>query len=244
MKQMRFLLIGFFAAALVVFLAGPVSAYKTGNFGADFPSWGDITIPTTAINDGFQGTWFQYPNPGSFVRDPLNPRPEPQLPTGAPPTFWNEWWYDDPFVKGGKWINISFTWASLNQGIPGTNFPAPVDFHVTINWTNGGWVGQATPPIGATADPEQYIVRMTPWTFHFDPATGAGDQPGLWTSGKYWLPIDYNPEWVSVDVRGENVSISGGVLLHECAPVPLPAAVWLLGPGLLGIAALRRKFRG
>jgi hypothetical protein len=69
----------------------------------------------------------------------------------------------------------------------------------------------------------------------------AFDPGGTWDSGVYWLPIPYNPEWVSVDVQGMNVMIWNGIIEHQC--VPIPAAVWLLGSGLIGLVGVRRKFK-
>jgi len=41
------------------------------------------------------------------------------------------------------------------------------------------------------------------------------------------------------------VDINGGkqLLITEAQPVPIPAAVWLFGSGLLGLAGSRRKFQ-
>ncbi len=86
-------------------------------------------------------------------------------------------------------------------------------------------------------------MRITPWDFNYGGALPSG---GHFDSGVYYLPINFNPVWVSVDVRPDGPlgtwGISNGVILHQC--VPLPAAVWLLGPGLVGLGMLRRKFKG
>lgn len=158
------------------------------------------------LNSGYNSMWYRYPQPSA---------PEP-LP------WWNEWFWNDPYIPGGKWVQVSFDYKLLIPDLPG-------DVFITINWTNGLWVGQNTPPIWSDPpgyDPEMYIERLSnpqynmnleDWRFHLEPGT----PPGHWDSGKIWLPIDYNPEWVSIDVQGMgNVGIWNGVILHECVPEP------------------------
>ena len=63
-------------------------------------------------------------------------------------------------------------------------------------------------------------------------------------SGEIIIP-DYNPEWVSIDVRwdgaiggGSSVDISG-TICHEC--IPEPAAFLLLAIGSLAVLKRKRK---
>jgi len=179
-------------------------------------------------------SWFRY--------QPL-PETGPALANALPWQFWwNEWWYNDPFLQpGAKWIQLGFTWKPIDP-------LQPVDFHIIINWTNGGWIGKNAPPIpfgqpgGNTDNPERYIVRANAYDFFWEPVPGqVGNSPWSFTYDKFWIR-EYNPEWVSVDVRGANFELIPGWIEHQC--VPLPAAVWLLGPGLVGLGVLRRRFRG
>ena len=111
-------------------------------------------------------------------------------------------------------------------------------------------MGTPGPPIpGAGYDPEIYIERLTDYQAMYP------DQDYTWViqgavgeEGDFykfvWLPIDYNPEWVSIDIRGENISIIGGYINHQCSPVPIPGAILLLGSGLVGLVGIRRKVTG
>jgi hypothetical protein len=106
---------------------------------------------------------------------------------------------------------------------------------------------QYDPPFTA----EDYLERLSPIRFG-DGFLLNGEEldfymPWYWDeeNGIFWtewfpLPIDYNPEWVSIDARGESVIITGE-LEHVCEAVPLPGAVWLLGSGLLGLLGLRKR---
>jgi len=42
---------------------------------------------------------------------------------------------------------------------------------------------------------------------------------------------------------GNTIVLSGGGELLPGNPVPLPGALWLFGPGLVGLAAMRRRFK-
>lgn len=212
---------GFRIAIVLLLTAAAAAEIREGFFQVDV--YGPEALQwDPALNSGFDSKWYCYPQSQGTVPPPQE---NPPLP------WWNEWWWNDPFIKGGKWIQVSFDYKLINPNQPG-------DVAITINWTNGLWVGQNTPPIWADPpayDPEMYIERLTDpeynvnldWHFHLDPF----DPGGHWDSGVYWLPIPYNPEWVSVDVQGMgNVAIYNGRLLHECV-VPEPATLLLLALG-------------
>jgi hypothetical protein len=208
---------------LVMFLAAPfaVAEVKTGHFQVELYSENSIQWdPDPSVNDGYESTWYNYPQDS--------------------PPWWNEWWYDDPYQLGGKWVQVTFDYALINPLLPG-------DVHVTINWTNGLWEGveqgRLKPPIYAgVPNPELYIERLSdpeyninqnPWNLHLEPLSPGGSYDSTW----FLLPIDYNPEWVSVDVQGMgNVGISNGILLHECVPEPATLILLCLG----GLSLLRK----
>ena len=86
-----------------------------------------------------------------------------------------------------------------------------------------------------------------------DPPWGVGmdkDKPRVynakvlkWDPTKTYFNDDFNPEWISVDVRGYNVLVEGEIT-HEFLPkseIPEPATISLMGLSLLGLAI--RKVR-
>ena len=133
------------------------------------------------------------------------------------PSGWvNQWFYDHPLDwTRGKIIHIEFDLRAFN-----TEYPS--EFVFAVNWSTPDWsylgFGQTWPPIpdvpGAPFDEELYIERVP---LLGDPACPMIDLPAEYTHYEFeWIVYDYNPEWVSIDIMGENFDLANGVIIHEC----------------------------
>jgi len=144
--------------------------------------------------------------------------------------WWNQWFYDDPPAAGhSKTITYD---VEIAVGM------TVAEAWVAINWSTADYSNPSQPP---QPDDEQHIVREVVFhnTFPY----------GDYASGTIDIP-NYNPEWVSVDVRVSStdrmfVGFSGDIW-HECFAdpppvIPEPTTLALLGLGLAAIARRRRR---
>jgi hypothetical protein len=163
--------------------------------------------------------------------------------------WWSQWFYNDP-PDPDRWKEISYDiflepWTGGTEGVD-------LLVEVALNWSTIDF-----PQSGPNGSPpltgeEQFIER---WEIY----QGSTAEPQN-IIGDYVIP-DYNPEWVSIDVRvyawgeiempgpggGEpgfewmpmQVNMTGDIW-HECVPEPATLGLLLIG----GLALLRRKRLG
>ena len=118
--------------------------------------------------------------------------------------WWNIWFYDHPYDPDReKGINISFTISGSGNA------------EIVFNWSTGDWSVQGVPgrpPLPEDViDPvleELYIVRSEP--IFIGPVTGST------VVNQYFEIPEYNPEWISIDIRGMNFDITNGIIEHVC----------------------------
>ncbi len=123
----------------------------------------------------------------------------------------NQWFYDHPFDDTrGKIVHVEFDWISVDP-------ECTVDINVAINWSTPEWselgYGETLPPLPGelpSGVEEDYIVRL----LVLDVCEFVTEVQHFEYDYIIW---DYNPEWVSIDVRGCNFDITNGVIVHECA---------------------------
>ena len=159
----------------------------------------------------------------------------------------NQWYYDHPpRPEAWKWIDVFGTVEVLDPWAygepPGPGMWEGAWATVAINYTTEDWPDSSAPPL--PGDDEAYIVREIIfdgplWVDWWEDPV----EPGLLIPMPfpediygYTEILDYNPEWVSIDIMGENFLIYGQIV-HECVPEPATLAVLLLG----GLAALIRR---
>ena len=112
--------------------------------------------------------------------------------------WWNIWFYDHPFDYNRiKKIFTSFFIEKYDLGQPSY-------VEVAINWATDLWLPDNPPPI--PPDDEPFIAREV--------FLIGQDIEGFY---EYFTTIlEYNPEWVSIDVRGYNFIIESGIIEHSC----------------------------
>jgi hypothetical protein len=124
------------------------------------------------------------------------------------PSLWiNQWFYDHPFTDTrGKIIHIEFDWRTWDT-------TCVSDITVAVNWSTPEWsylgFEDSLPPLPGW-DEALYIERVT---FLDQCRTQIGWEHVILD----YVIWEYNPEWVSIDVRGCNFEIANGVIVHECA---------------------------
>jgi hypothetical protein len=127
------------------------------------------------------------------------------------PSGWiNQWFYDHPFDPDrAKIIHIEFDIAPGGGGIG--------QVVVAVNWSTPEWsaIGylDSLPPVPNEAVPEEtYIVR--------EMIMGEPALPVEIVNAEHIIfdiiIWEYNPEWVSIDVMGNDVEIFNGIIVHDC----------------------------
>ncbi len=115
--------------------------------------------------------------------------------------WWNIWFYDHPFDPERRKIGrIEFDVFPIDPGLPQY-------FEIAVNWSTDLWLDETRPPLPGD-DELLYIGRKSLLAFQ-----------GEIIPGHYILPYEipeYNPIWVSVDVRGYNFNIPIGDIVHIC----------------------------
>lgn len=122
--------------------------------------------------------------------------------------WWNIWFYDHPFTyERFKEIHIEFDVFPIGE---------PNFFEFAVNWSTDEWSLNGNPPPDPRVPPLPGVDEnlFIGWhTFHAGPV-----EPGHHIYD-FTIP-DYNPEWVSIDVRGENFEIPNGFIVHACIGEP------------------------
>ena len=207
MKKLLFLV-----SLCALFVGAPAVAEPiTEAFYAEVDSFGAVGYGT---GDGYNGgTWYYY--------------------VTTQDDWWSQWFYDHPPAPD-RWKEIDVNgYLSALDPFAGDGYA-----EVAINYTTEGYSNPSSPPLPGD---DQYIVRETIWSgplyWIVDDMNPDNPYPGV---EEFWggtvIP-DYNPEWVSIDIRGQNFEISG-LITHEC--IPEPATLSLLVLGGLGVL-LKRK---
>jgi hypothetical protein len=121
--------------------------------------------------------------------------------------WWNQWFWDDPYdPERIKVVHIEFFAEPMN-------FTQPAYLMLAVNWSTPDWwlldYGPDQPPepnvpgfdeflhIGRAVLFDQFITAPMPFVFD-------------------WTLDEYNPEWISIDIQGENFIITNGEIKHEC----------------------------
>ena len=144
--------------------------------------------------------------------------------------WWNQWFYDDP-PDPRRWKEISYEIRITPWSWSGP----PERVEMAINWSTLEF--PSTGPDGRPPMPDQELVIQREVIF-----SGPVDRM-IYFDGSLQIR-EYNPEWVSIDVRTEPISgvndiVVVAYIMHEC--VPEPTAVGLLA--IAGLALVRRRRR-
>lgn len=205
------------AVLVLLFAAGTaVADLHNDTFSAVIDEEGLVTQGDMCPNTGYNnGEWYYYPNTG----------------------WWNEWFYDDPPKPFPYWKRINYNICiDAPMGYGG-------EVEIVINWSSMLYPEDpAMPPL-----PELFVNNPgleDDWIVRTE-RVYLGQVDELMTFDDTIIIDDFNPEWVSIDIRRidedptlVNVIEVWGCIEHEC--IPEPATMSLLAFGVL-LPLLRRK---
>jgi len=137
--------------------------------------------------DGYDSTWFYYPATG----------------------WWRKWFYNEPYDPERQGF------LDYRAFISPYDYNHPSTFEINFNWTKPAWsaLGLNRPPLPSDVPTESgEATYMDSYGFmsNYNIFNFSSIEPG-----KIHIISGYNPEWVSVDIRGENIHVLRGAL-HEC----------------------------
>ena len=157
---------------------------------------------------------------------------------GGQHAWYNQWFFDGNLRLDWHkdvWLDITVVDAA---GLPWD--PAePLPFDMVINWSTDGWdTSEWDPADRRPPNPleEDVIGRSETLDFGFD---------GIDTWSTFYQILDYNPEWVSIDIWPWDPMVDflvQGDIEHNCIPEPATLVIWS-ALGLLGIMAGWRRRR-
>jgi len=150
--------------------------------------------------------------------------------------WWNQWFFNSEEIENH--------WKKITYDIYVDNDTVSADIlQVVINWSTPLWTDPTAPPLPeamAGLQEDQYIDRSTViWDDIVDGYTTIDGEIQI---------LDYNPIWVSIDVRvitedGNSNFFVDGDIYHECLGVPEPATLTLFSAGVLGLFGIVRRRR-
>ena len=213
--------------------------------------WANVNWGGQLVGGGGSGY-----GPGQWYHYPPDEEPEPGYDDEPVYSDWlKQWYYDHPLRPDAwKWIEAIGTVEVLDPeaaempGGPGTTTAGWAK--VAINYTTEDWPDSSAPPL--SEDDQVYIVReiifdeplLVKWNWVEEPEPPYEDEPPLPPQVEtilkdvygYTEILDYNPEWVSIEIQGYNFTINGQ-MTHECVPEPATLGLLLLS----GLALVRRR---
>jgi len=140
-----------------------------------------------AEGDGYNSTWYYYPATG----------------------WWRKWFYNEPYNAEREGF------LDYRAFISPYDYNHPSTFEVYFNWTTPEWSarGLNRPPLPSdapTGSDESLYMANYELLSNYNIFNFSSIEPG-----RIHVIGEYNPEWVSIDIRGKNIHALRGAL-HEC----------------------------
>lgn len=213
------------AAMLLLFVSSPtlhadvsVSVFSALSSG----STDTVSSDPDGTNTGWSSTG-EYGEFGEFIEYPV---------PGSASSWWSQWFYNDPqSPERWKWIDCSINFGDVIVGSFSDNI------EVGISWSTMAYPKNSpSPPDDSESE---FIERHTIYT---------GLIPDSPISVSPLFIPDYNPEWLSIDIRvirpsfgyASNFFSMAGQINHHTS-VPEPSVLVLLMIGVLALLFTRRR---